>query len=315
MAAQQTKTQSGNTVPKKKIEEVNQMESLMKNSRTILVASIKNIPSSQFQEIVKKLRGTASVKVPKKSLLFRALENYSSEEIEKLKNSVGESFALLFSNQGPFELAKELIKNQRPAAAKPGQEAPEDIEIEEGETDLPPGPAISELGNLGLKTQVQKGKIYISESKVIAKKGEEISQGAADVMSKLEMKPFKIGFIPLCAYDSEEGVFYEEISIDVEGAKEAIKESYSKALAFAVEMSYASSETINFLIGKAAAHEKALENKLPSDESHSESVSEQASESQESSSSESFESSDESSNEESSSEETEKSKKEEGEDK
>lgn len=312
MASQKPKTQSGNTVPKKKLEEVKQLEELLNNNRTVLVASIKNIPSSQFQEINKKLRGKASVKVPKKSLLYRSLENYYSDEVEKLKQRIDESFALIFSDMEPFELAKELINNQRPSAAKAGQEAPDDIEIQEGETDLPPGPAISELGNLGLKTQVQKGKIYISESKVIVSKGEEISSEAASVMSKLEMKPFKIGFIPLCAYDSQEKTFYGEINIDVEGTRELMKEAYSKALAFAVEMNHASQETVSFLLGKAAAHEKAIENKLPSDDKESQ---ESGSNDEQSNSSEGSESSADSSNEESSSEETEKSKNEEGENK
>ena len=42
------------------------LSKLLKEKKTFLIASIKNIPGSQFQEIVKKLRGKAVVKVPKK---------------------------------------------------------------------------------------------------------------------------------------------------------------------------------------------------------------------------------------------------------
>lgn len=53
-------------VPAYKIKTVKELSDLIKNKRTVLVASIKNIPGSQFQEISKKLRGKARVKVPKK---------------------------------------------------------------------------------------------------------------------------------------------------------------------------------------------------------------------------------------------------------
>jgi len=97
-----------------------------------------------------------------------------------------------------------LEESKSPAKAKPGQEAPEDIEIPEGPTDLIPGPAISELGALGIQIQIEKGKIHIKEAKVIAKQGAKISQGAADLMGKLDIKPFSVGFIPLCSFDTKE---------------------------------------------------------------------------------------------------------------
>ena len=52
---------------KKKIV-VSELVNLIKTKRTVLIASIKGIPSSQYQEISKRLRGKAVVKVPKKSI-------------------------------------------------------------------------------------------------------------------------------------------------------------------------------------------------------------------------------------------------------
>ena len=54
-------------IPENKVKAVKEFGDLIKNKRTILVASIKDIPGGQFQEIVKKLRGKAIVKVPKKN--------------------------------------------------------------------------------------------------------------------------------------------------------------------------------------------------------------------------------------------------------
>ncbi|MEK6823554.1 MAG: 50S ribosomal protein L10 [Nanoarchaeota archaeon] len=258
-----------------KLKAVKEFENLIKSKRTILVSSIKNIPASQVQEIVKKLRGKAVVKVPKKNLIFMGLDSSKqlneiiSEGIssgKKLKENINENFAILFSDLDSFELAGELIKNQSPIKAKPDQIANEDIEIPEGPTELMPGPAVSELSAMGIKIQIEKGKITIKEPKIIAKKGEKISQGAAAIMNKLDIKPFKVGFIPLCSFDTKEKIFYSEIKIDREGTIEQLKTIYSKALPFAIEIGYSTKDTIKFLIGKARRYEKALE-KLTKEES------------------------------------------------
>jgi len=236
---------------KKKI--VNELSNLVKNKKTILIASIKNIPASQFQEIVKKLRGTAIVKVPKKNLIFRALDESGDEEIKKIKEQIKDNVAVLFSDMDCFELSGELMKNKTPAKAKAGQEAPEDIEIPAGPTDLVPGPAISELGALGIQIQIDKGKINIKEPKVIAKKGAKISSGAADLMGKLDIKPFSIGFIPLVGYDGNEKKLYLDIKIDKEKTIADLKYAFGKALPFAVSIGYISDDTIKFMISKAGA--------------------------------------------------------------
>jgi len=246
-------------VPEYKTKIVRELKDLIKNKKTILIASIKNIPGSQFQEIVKKLRGKAIVKVPKKSLISRAINSSGNDEVKKLGEKIDESFAILFSDLNCYELAGELIDNTSPTKAKPGQEAQEDIEVEAGPTDLVPGPAISELGALGIQIQIEKGKINIKESKIVAKKGEKISRGAADLMAKLDIKPFKIGFIPLCAFDTQENKLYSNINIDKRGTIAKLKNAYSKILPFAVEIGYSTNETINFLISKAYSQASVLE--------------------------------------------------------
>ena len=240
---------------KKKV--VKELIDLIKNKNTILIASIKNLPASQFQEISKKVKGKAIVKVPRKNLIFMAIDN-SKDAVKKLKEQIKSDVAFLFSDEDAFELASFLIENKSPAKAKVGQEAPENIIIPTGPTNLVPGPAISELGNLGIQIQIDKGKINIKEPKTIVKKGEKISQGAADIMSKLDIKPFSIGFIPLCAFDSKEGKLYLDIKIDKEETLKKLKSAYGKSLAFAVEIGYPTKETIIFMIGKAGMQERAL---------------------------------------------------------
>ena len=246
-------------IPEKKTSAVKELVQLFKNKRTLLIASVKNLPTSQFQEISKKLRGKAIVKVVKKNLVLRALDESKNEEVKKIKPYVQDSTAILFSDLDSFELAAELIEGKSPAKAKIGQEAPKDIEVEAGPTDLVPGPAISELGALGIQIQIDKGKIAIKENKIIAKKGQKISEGAVGLMNKLGIKPFMIGITPVIAFDTKEGKLYENISIDREGTLLKLREIFGKALAFAVEIEFFSSDTIKHIIGKARRHEMAFE--------------------------------------------------------
>lgn len=239
---------------------VKELTELIKKKRTLLVVSIKNIPASQFQEMTKKLRGRAIVKVPRKNLIIRAIENSGEETAKEINTKIKDNVAILFSDMDCFELAAELVKNKSPAKANPGQEAPEDIEIPAGPTELIPGPAISELGALGIQVQIDKGKISIKEPKIVARKGQKISAGAADMLSKLDIKPFSISLIPLMGYDSKEKKVFLNIDIDVEKSLANLKNAFGKALPFAVNVGYTCNDTISFLLQKAGRHELALEN-------------------------------------------------------
>jgi large subunit ribosomal protein L10 len=243
---------------KKKV--VKELVELLKKKKTFLIVSIKGIPASQFQEMVKKLRDKVVVKVPKKNLIIRALETSGDENMKSVETKINENVAMLFSDMDCFELAAELVKNKSPAKAKAGQEAPEDIEVPAGPTDLVPGPAISELGAVGIQIQIEKGKIAIKESKIVAKKGQKITGPVADVLSKLDIKPFSISLVPLGGYDSTDKKAYLNIDINIEKTIAELKTAFSKALPFAVDVGYVSNDTISFLLQKAGRHELAIGN-------------------------------------------------------
>ncbi len=226
------------------------------SKKTIMVVSVKNLPSSQFQDIRKKLRGKAELKVAKKSLIDFALEHAKNNELLELTKYVQEDCAMLFSEEDAFELAAFLADNKSPAKAKIGQISTEEITIEPGVTDLLPGPAITELSSAGLKVKVEGGKIAISEEKLFIKVGEIINEQKAGILSKLNIIPFKIGLEPIAAFS--EGKVYANVKVDRQANLGLLREMFARSLAFAVTLNYASKETIMHLLGKAASHEKAL---------------------------------------------------------
>lgn len=248
-------------VSEKKINEVKRLVENFKNSRCVLIVSIKSVPSPQLQKIKKDLRGKANLKIVKKNILIRAIEESKIPELEGLKEKVNADCAIAFSNEDAFDLAAWLTENRSPISAKEGQIAEEDIKIEAGPTELMPGPAISELGAVGLKVNVEEGKIAIRESKVIVKKGGSITSDVASVLQKLDIKPFMVGLDPAVIYDSATKKIYVGIKINKKKIIEDLVSLKAKAVGLAVNLSYTCKETIGMLLAKADSHFKAL-NKL-----------------------------------------------------
>ncbi len=246
-------------VPEKKKKEVEELADLIKKNNSIVIVSIKNLPTSQFQLIKKKLKDKAIIRVVKKNIINRAIDKIEKGTIKNFKKYLDESQALIFSKLTPFELSAILAKNKTKARAKAGQVVEEDIVIESGPTELTPGPVISELGGLGIKFVIKDGKIEIKERKVIIKTGEQVGEEAASIMSKLDMKPISVGLEPIVAYDSEEDKIYEDIKVDEEKAVEELRSAAGKALALAVKIGYVCKETISFILRKASGEEKKLE--------------------------------------------------------
>jgi large subunit ribosomal protein L10 len=242
-------------VSESKKRTVKDLAGLMKK-RTVMVVSIKGLPSGQFQDIRKKLRGMADLKVAKKNIIDFALEHSGNKELEGLIKYIEGNTALLFSDEDAFVIAGFLADNKSPAKAKAGQVSDQDIKVEAGPTDLLPGPAITELSAVGLKVKVEGGKIAIQQPHVLVKKGETINDAKVGILSKLNMTPFRIGLEPVAAL--LDGKVYTGIKIDKPAALAILKDNYARALAFAVSIAYPDSNTLPFIIGKAGLHEKAI---------------------------------------------------------
>ncbi len=249
-----------------KVKTLNKLAELIENKRTTLIVSIKNIPSSQFQQIRAKLRGKALIMVPKKSLVQRAIDKIEKGGVKNLREYYKGDCAILFSDIGPFELSGILSKEKTPAKAKTGQIAPEDIEIEAGPTELVPGPAISELSSLGLQVEVKEGKLNIKNNKVIVKQGEKINENAAGIMSKLDIMPFSIGLEPLIAYDNKKDKIFTDIKINSEQVLKELKHIAGRTFAFAYSIGYICKETIKLLLGKANSEVNVLNKLIRTDE-------------------------------------------------
>ena len=241
-----------------KEKNVSELAEKIKSSKTLMLVSIKGLPSRQFQDIKKSIRKEAFVKVAKKNIMLRAVKKIGKESIMPLERFINENCAFVISNSEGFELAGILATKKNPVFAKAGQIVPEDIEVKAGPTELVPGPAISELGAIGLQISVENGKISIRNPKVVVKKGNAINEAVASILQKLNIQPFKVGLEPVAIYDVQNEKIYSGIKIDSDIASQNLRDSASKALGFAQKIIYYCRETIGYLLAKANSHGEAL---------------------------------------------------------
>lgn len=241
-------------IPEIKKKLVDDLTKFIKDSPTILLVSVENVSSSLFNELKHSLKKQGiATKLVKKRLISMAIEKSKNEKknIEQLEPHLDKNFALLFSEKDAFDIVSTLEDLKKPAKAKVGQIAPMDLVVESGPTDLPAGPALSELTKVKLKAGIEGGKISIKERAVLVKSGEKISKNVCDVLSLLNINPFTSGFVTLAAYDSFSQKVLVGIKVDKKGMLQELVLRNSEALNLAIHLNYPVMETIKILLAKA----------------------------------------------------------------
>ncbi len=222
----------------------------------VAVATLQNLPARHFNSIKKKLRGKAVVEVARNTLLTRALEG--KPELKQLEKNFSGSTALVLTNLSAFQLYKTLKQSKSKTAAKPGQIAPFDLVIPAGETNLAPGPVLTELKQAGIQAKIQGPKIVITSDSVVAKKGTPVSGAAAKILTKMGIEPMEVGLSVLAVYDK--GTLYPASILDIDDDKYVadIQAAYRQSVNLGVFAEIFNSTTTPLIIGKAARAANAI---------------------------------------------------------
>ena len=243
-----------------KKQQVKQVEGLIKKYPVVGIVNMHALPTPQLQRMRKKLRDSVELFVTKKRLIKIALQNLKKDKngIEVLEEHMKGIPALLLSKENPFKLFSILQKNKSKAAAKAGQIAPNDIEIKAGPTPFAPGPIISELGNLGLKTKVEAGKIDIIADKVLVKEGEEISTEISSLLLRLGIEPMEVGLDLVAVYENGDIFTKDVLAIDEDEYFNNFTQAQRWAFNLSIEAGVLNDSTSEFLVQKAFKEAKAV---------------------------------------------------------
>jgi large subunit ribosomal protein L10 len=240
-----------------KAQEVDEIRKLILKHNALGIASLQKVRAAQLQEMKKKLRDVAQVQVIKNSLVRRAVAELKDKpNLEKLSDFLSGSNIYLFTDLNPFNLALMLEKGRVVATAKAGDVAAMDVVVPGGNTGLPPGPVISQLGSVGLPTRIESGSVWVSRDTLVAKKGDVIDVRLAGVLSKLGIKAVEVGLIIKAIYENGLVFTSDQLHLDVEVFRRSILEAQSSAFSLSLNVGYPMPENISLLL--QTAHRKAF---------------------------------------------------------
>ncbi len=244
-------------VPDWKKKQVQKFKEMMEQP-VVGVIDIKDLPSAQFQEIRKELRGEAEMKIGRKTLIKRAMEETDNENVKKLEEYLEGPCGIISTDKGPFQLQRLLENNKSEAKAKPGKTVEKEVTVPEGPTNLQPGPVLGNLQKASLPAQIKGDKIVINQDTQVLEPGEEVTDDIALALNTLGIKPLEVG-IELKALLEEETIFTpEDLHLDIEETKEELATAHQKSLNLSVEAGYFTKETTKLLISKAVQEAKNL---------------------------------------------------------
>jgi len=240
-----------------KKDAVSKIKADLKKYPVVAIASNASLPSRQYNLIKKKTRAHAKFDVARHTLLIRALED-GRPEAKQLTSYLSNGGLILLSDLPAFKLFQLFKQNKSKAQAKPGSIAPNDIVIPAGETNLAPGPVLTELKMAKIEARIKGPKVVIARDALVAKKGEPISEPVAKILSKLGIEPFEIGLDIKAVWDS--GTLYPGglLDIDVEAFKQKLVQAHQQAVNVGVFAGIHNSITTPLMIQKAAREANAL---------------------------------------------------------
>ena len=238
--------------PQKKGKEVEEMRSLIQEHTVIGIASLQKVRAPQLQELRRKLQGSAHLRVVKNSIMRRAVKECENKaELQKLGEELSGSNIFLFTNLNPFRLVLLLEKSKVETTARAGDMAAHDVTVPAGNTGLPPGPIISQLGSVGLRTRIEAGSVWISRDTLVVREGETISARLATILSKLGIKSVEIGLTLKTAYDDGLIISEEQLQLDLEEVQQSIQEAHAYAFNMSLSAAYPLPENIALLLQTA----------------------------------------------------------------
>ena len=243
-------------VLEEKSGEVEAIKELLQGYKSIGIASLKKVRASQLQELKKNLGEKVYMRVLKNTLIRLAIESVGKEDLRKLEEYLDGSNVYIFTNLNPFKLALLLEHGKIKTTAKSGDIAFMDVVVPAGNTAQPPGPVISQLNAVGLPTRIESGSVWVSKDTLVVRKGEEINERLAGVLSKLGIKAVELGISMRAVLDEGLMIGGDMLKVDVDATRKSIEQSNGEAFALSLSIAYPTKENINALL--QTAHQKAF---------------------------------------------------------
>lgn len=180
----------------------------------IFVVGADNVGSAQMAKIRHALRGKAVLLMGKNTMIRKSIRGHieNNKALESLLPLVFGNVGFVFAKDDLSEVKKKLTELKVAAPAKAGTVAPIDVIVPAGPTGMEPTQT-SFLQALNIPSKITRGQVEIINDVHLIKKGSKVGASEANLLAKLDIKPFFYGLVIVAVYDA--GSIYEASVLDL----------------------------------------------------------------------------------------------------
>jgi len=180
----------------------------------IFIVGADNVGSAQMAKIRHALRGKAVLLMGKNTMIRKAIRGHieNNKNLEALLPLVRGNIGFVFAKDDLSEVKKKLTDLKVAAPAKAGNFAPIDVIVPAGPTGMEPTQT-SFLQALNIPSKITRGQVEIINDIHLIKKGTKVGASEANLLAKLDIKPFFYGLIIKTVYDA--GSIYDASVLDL----------------------------------------------------------------------------------------------------
>jgi len=180
----------------------------------IFIVGADNVGSTQMMKIRHALRGKAVLLMGKNTMIRKAIRGHieNNKNLENILPYVRGNIGFVFAKDDLSTVAKKLTELKVAAPAKAGIIAPSDVTVPAGPTGMEPTQT-SFLQALNIPSKITRGQVEIISDIALIKKGAKVGASEANLLAKLDIKPFQYGLIIKTVY--ENGTIYDASILDI----------------------------------------------------------------------------------------------------
>jgi len=180
----------------------------------VFIVGADNVGSAQMAKIRKALRGKAVLLMGKNTMIRKALRGHiqNNPKLETLLPLVRGNVGFVFAKDDLQDVKKKITELRVAAPAKAGTIAPSDVIVVAGPTGMEPT-MTSFLQALNIQSKITRGQVEIIQDVNLIKEGQKVGASEANLLAKLDIKPFSYGLVIKSIYD--EGSVYDASVLDL----------------------------------------------------------------------------------------------------
>jgi len=180
----------------------------------IFIVGADNVGSAQMAKIRHALRGKAVLLMEKNTMIRKAIRGHleNNKNLENILPFIKGNIGFVFAKDDLSEVKKKLTELKVAAPAKAGNYAPVDVIVPAGPTGMEPTQT-SFLQALNIPSKITRGQVEIINDVHLIKKGQKVGASEANLLAKLDIKPFAYGLIIRTVY--ENGTIYDASVLDL----------------------------------------------------------------------------------------------------